>query len=131
METSGPQRLPQPARAALETSLVEWKLRFCAPGLAGSDTLETSLVEWKLVSHSAEYPLFRRLGNFLSGMETTIRGGRRLVAAFLGNFLSGMETPGGLRGPDGRFGLGNFLSGMETRHRGGKSGYPFLPWKLP
>ena len=54
------------------------------------------------------------LGNFLSGMETEVRGlaGRRPVG--LGNFLSGMETPlAGLPCAVSRY-LGNFLSGMET-----------------
>ena len=32
------------------------------------------------------------LGNFLSGMETPLRGGTRDIDSILGNFLSGMET---------------------------------------
>ena len=48
----------------------------------------------------------------------------------LGNFLSGMETLQGLRRDERQMRLGNFLSGMETID-GNYRPLHLLPWKLP
>ena len=78
-------------------------------------------MEWKQLVKELVYILLRRLGNFLSGMET--RGRWVWGGAFrgLGNFLSGMET--WRLWKIGETVLGNFLSGMETPQRQGKRGY--------
>ena len=49
-------------------------------------------MEWKHSPVPIISPLRPALGNFLSGMETTCRLRRALLAVDLGNFLSGMET---------------------------------------
>ena len=56
----------------LETSLVEWKRVVGKLGDGQYRTLETSLVEWKLGVHEVDHPTNIHLGNFLSGMETSI-----------------------------------------------------------
>ena len=62
----------------------------------------------------------RRLGNFLSGMETRGPQVVETAASCLGNFLSGMETRELLRFGIVDAHLGNFLSGMETAFGGEK-----------
>ena len=59
--------------AALETSLVEWKRRGGTIMKGYNKALETSLVEWKLENALSGATADMRLGNFLSGMETSVR----------------------------------------------------------
>ena len=61
-------------------------------GEAALPALETSLVEWKRVIQNAGPFVLIGLGNFLSGMETSIRPTIFFPEKYLGNFLSGMET---------------------------------------
>ena len=93
--------------------------------------LETSLVEWKLLSPVVVEAQGLSLGNFLSGMETLFKGGE-------GNLLHSLETSlvewkrrlGGLRLLR-RIRLGNFLSGMETPMLFLPPSFASRPWKLP
>jgi len=71
-------------------------------------------VEWKQLVKELVYILLRRLGNFLSGMETHSPGVPAPAFSVLGNFLSGMETLVADAAPAAASNLGNFLSGMET-----------------
>ena len=85
--------LPKFQEHTLETSLVEWKQAFARAGRILGEALETSLVEWKLARFYADLQGKVYLGNFLSGMETSLSHMLQSTGTHLGNFLSGMETP--------------------------------------
>ena len=93
------------------------------------------------------------LGNFLSGMETGIRGDDRVPLRALETSLVEWKLPFGGR-EQGRgdaletslvewkldsrvakdlcaVALGNFLSGMETHPQSAPGRVPATPWKLP
>ena len=72
METALADFVHHPADHALETSLVEWKLSRSESTQKKAVTLETSLVEWKLRFPCKDCAYRISLGNFLSGMETSL-----------------------------------------------------------